>query len=181
MPKIHRVLFALVLVLFCVSCHRSREEGLNPGNDAPSIDIPGIEGQKVTLAELEGKVVLVNFWATWCTPCVAELPALQRVYDKLKDRGFVVFAVGIDDAVDSFKEFRDEYKLNFPIGMDKEGSVKSRYKLAGVPESFLVDRKGKIVMFEDPQGEGGPSTRIIGPREWDAPNMIAAIEKLLAS
>ncbi|MFM1846830.1 MAG: hypothetical protein RL417_304, partial [Pseudomonadota bacterium] len=162
-------------------CSRRSETGLYPGDLAPDFSLPTISGggsETLKLSDLKGRVVLVNFWASWCSPCIAELPAMERLYSRLKDRGFVILGVGVDDQPESLGEFQRKYGLTFPLVVDAAGEVKSRYKLNGVPESFVIDRAGKLVMIPDPE-DGVPTVRIIGPREWDSPDAIARIESLL--
>ncbi len=122
--------------------------------------------------------MLLNFWASWCAPCVSELPALERLYQKLKSRGFVVVGVGIDDTPDNLSQAVSSMNLTFPIMVDR-GDAKSDYKLTGVPETMLLDREGKIILMMDPE-TGEASSRILGPRNWDNPKMASRIASLLA-
>lgn len=170
---------ALALVL--AACSRRSETGLYPGDHPPDFSLPTLAGNGVdtlTLSALKGRVVLVNFWASWCDPCVSELPAMERLYTRLKDRGLVILGVGVDDQPESLAEFQRKFGLTFPLVVDRTGEVKSRYKLSGVPESFIVDREGKLVLVPDPE-DGVPTVRIMGPRAWDSPDAVARIERLL--
>ncbi|MCO6431693.1 MAG: TlpA family protein disulfide reductase [Deltaproteobacteria bacterium] len=172
-----RELMLLILILFLGACQQ-QDTGLNPGNHPPRIELPDLEGKKHSLEDYRGKVVLLNFWASWCLPCVAELPALQNLYDQLRDSGFVVIAVGIDDDEASLAEFKRRFGLSFPVLVDKSGTVKSRYRISGVPESFVLDSEGKLVLFPDPQSDV-PSIKIFGPREWSSPDMVARIKAFI--
>lgn len=123
---------------------------------------------RLSLSSLEGRVVLVNFWATWCEPCEREMPAMERLYRALEGEGFELVAVAIDDEEAPVRRFQDEYALSFPIVLDLDQSVYQAYQTMGVPESLLVDRSGTIV------------ERYVGPREWDDAVHQARIRALLA-
>lgn len=173
------MLAAAVILICCLSsCSRGNETGLNPGDIPPQFQLESIDGPPQNLSDYNGKVVLLNFWASWCGPCVEELPALQALYDKIKDKGFVVIAVGVDDTKSSLMEFKQRYGLTFPLLIDSDGQVKSRYKVSGVPESFVIGSDGRLLMMSDPSGNM-PVLRFIGPREWSSPNSLSRFEKLL--
>ena len=114
------------------------------GKPAPNFTLETIDGKKVSLKDFKGKVVLINFWATWCPPCREELPFFERVYEKYRDKGFVILAVNTDP--ENLKDFLKEFdtKLSFPIllGNDK---ILDLYPVRGLPTSFLIDREGRIV------------------------------------
>ena len=114
------------------------------GRPAPNFTLKTVDGKIVSLKDFQGKVVLINFWATWCPPCREELPLFEEVYEKYKDRGFVVLAINTDP--ENLKDFLKEFgvKLTFPIlvGDDK---ILDLYPVRGLPTSFLVDREGRIV------------------------------------
>ncbi len=171
-------LVLLALLLPFASCTRDHETGINPGDIAPDFVAATLSGESKKFSEYRGKVLLLNFWASWCGPCVAEMPALQRLHDRLKDRGFSVVAVGVDDEVSALEEFRRKFGLSFPILVDNSGATKRLYKNTGVPESFIIGSDGKMVLFPDPE-DGSPVVRISGPREWDAPNVISRLTNLL--
>jgi peroxiredoxin len=103
-----------------------------------------LEGKKWTLSGLHGKVVLVNFWATWCPPCRKEMPDLQALYDEFKGRGLVVLAIS-DETDDKVKPFIAEHKYGYPILLDPERKVNDLFQIGGIPKSFLYDREGKLV------------------------------------
>ena len=168
----------LIAALFFVSCNRSAEVGLNPGDLAPEVALTDIDGKPQKLSDFRGKIVLLNFWASWCTPCIAEMPSLQRLQQKLESKGFSVVTVAVDDEVETLKKFRRRFGLSFPILLDVKGESKKEYKISGYPETFILNRKGQMVLFSDPEN-GMPSVRIVGPRRWDEPNAIVRIEKLL--
>lgn len=122
-------------------------------------------GDSVQLADFSGKVILVNLWATWCTPCVAELPALDALQSKMKDKNFEVVAISMDrDDFVKVKTFLAERDIdNIVSYWDRDKAIALKWKYAGLPSSFLIDAKGQLVeKFE-------------GPREWDSEEMIKKI------
>jgi peroxiredoxin len=137
---------------------------------APDFAVPDLAGQAVRLSAYRGRVVLVNLWATWCPPCRDEMPSMEQLYQKLKDRGFVLLAVSQDDGGAAIvKPFVEQMKVTFPVLVDPQGEVGRKYGVWGFPESFLVDREGRIV------------DRVIGPRDWASNTQVARIEALLAA
>ena len=127
-----------------------------------SLNTPG--GETYTLSELHGKAVLVNLWATWCPPCRAEMPAMQKLYDEYKDQGFVVLAVNMtyQDNSTAVIPFVEENGLSFPILIDATGIVGEKYELRSLPSSFFIDRNGIIqeVVIGGPMSEALLRTRI---------------------
>lgn len=112
---------------------------------APPFALKSVEGQATTLVGLKGKVVLLDFWATWCAPCVKTMPELQKLHEKYEARGFTVVGVSIDEAgTKTVRPFLAKRKLTYPILLDP-GNVWSAYGVRAVPALFLVDRSGRIV------------------------------------
>jgi peroxiredoxin len=103
-----------------------------------------LQGKSWTLRELQGKVVLVNFWATWCPPCRKEMPDLNALYGQFKDQGFVVLAISDEDA-SKVKVFIADKNITYPVLLDPEGKVATLFQVGGIPKSFVYDRTGKLV------------------------------------
>jgi cytochrome c biogenesis protein CcmG/thiol:disulfide interchange protein DsbE len=103
-----------------------------------------MNGATVNLADYKGKVILLNFWATWCGPCKVEIPEFIRAYEAHKDRGFVVLGVSIDDTPDQLKAFAAQYKVNYPMLLNQEDVEQEYGPLYGVPVSFFIGRDGLI-------------------------------------
>ena len=114
------------------------------GYPAPDFSLETLAGKTVTLAELQGQVVLINFWATWCPPCRAEMPAIQEVYEEFRHRGFTVLAVNQRENEGRVAAFMDELGLTFPVPLDRDGRVFARYRVNALPTTFFVDRAGII-------------------------------------
>ncbi len=129
----------------------------NRPTQAKDFNVAALEGGKVRLADLKGKVVFLNFWATWCEPCREEMPSMERLHQAYKDRGLVVLAVSLDSQGASVvSPFVKKFRLTFPIGLDPKMTVRERYGVWAVPSTFLIDRKGKRVLFAN------------GARDWDS-------------
>jgi peroxiredoxin len=114
------------------------------GAPAPDFTLEDLDGNPVRLADLEGQVVLVNFWATWCGPCRLEMPALQARYDALKAQGFTVLAVNMDEPREDAALFAQDLGLSFPVLLDPGASVNDLYRVRGYPTTYIVDREGLI-------------------------------------
>jgi peroxiredoxin len=129
---------------------------------AKDFQLESIDGRKYRLSDLKGKVVLVNFWATWCGPCVAEMPLFARVYEKYKGQGFELLAISNDDPADRdlVRQFAQKHQLNFPALYDD--GIAKLYGVDGYPVSVFIDRQGNIRYVQDgPFDVGGRRLEII--------------------
>ena len=120
--------------------------GPKQGEPAPDFTLNDLDGKPLRLSSLRGKPVLINFWATWCAPCRAEMPDIVKAYNRYKDNDFVVLSVNIKDdfGPEAVKKFIADYKMTFPVVRDALGEVEQTYRLRGYPTSVFVDRTGKI-------------------------------------
>jgi len=116
------------------------------GFSAPDFTLDLLDGGQVTLSDLRGKAVLINFWATWCPPCRAEMPAIEAVYRSHKDLGLEVLAVNTTNQDDqaAAAAFVEELELTFPVPLDRTGAVSASYNLRGLPSTYFIDRQGVI-------------------------------------
>ena len=112
---------------------------------APSAQLPLLAGGEGSIADWRGKPVLVNFWASWCDPCKDEAPLMERAHRRLKAKGGTVLGVTVDDATEDSKAFMREYGISFPSLRDVEGKLGEDFGTTGVPESFAVDRDGRVI------------------------------------
>ena len=131
---------------------------------APDFELQKTTGETIKLSDLRGQAVLVNLWATWCPPCRAEMPAIEKIYNEYKEDGFVVLAVNMtyQDTQSNIAPFVAEYGITFPILLDQSGSVGASYQLRSLPSSFFIDRDGIIseVVIGGPMAEALLRTRV---------------------
>lgn len=166
--RIFKVALAVSLAL-AAACEKSGVQTPSLGEPIPDIALPDPGGDTFRLSDLRGKVVLVNFWASWCPPCVEEMPSLEKLYRVLKDKGLEVVGVSVDESLEVIERFRNEHDLTFTILHDKGATVSHRFQTFKYPETYVVDRAGVLV------------AKIIGPRDWIAPAIMLEIVSLLKS
>jgi cytochrome c biogenesis protein CcmG/thiol:disulfide interchange protein DsbE len=155
---------------------RGRFEPVIAGQPAPAFHVSALDGSAVTLDPYRGKVVLLNVWATWCAPCLEEMPSMERLYRDMSGRGFEILAVSVDNAVEgkvpraALEKFAADLGVTFPIFHSDPGSandIQLVYQTTGVPESFLIGKDGVIYR------------RISGATSWDSPQYREQILRLL--
>ena len=174
MRKVLIYIFCLFLVSGFLSCTKNIGVGLNPGDKAPEISLKDFNGKEISLEVYKGKTILLNFWASWCQPCIEEAPELEQLYRNLKDKDFVIIGIAVDDDEEAVKEFIKKYSITYPILNDSKSKISRKYKTKGYPESFVIDKQGKLKVFRNPLN-GYPETRIVGPREWNSKSFILEI------
>jgi peroxiredoxin len=119
---------------------------IKDGMVAPDFEVEMFDGSKVKLADLKGKVVLLNFWATWCPPCRAELTRVEKdIIEKFKGEPFVFLPVSRGEKKETVAAFREKMGYTFPMGLDTDQSVYKKYAVTYIPRNFLIDKKGKVV------------------------------------
>ena len=134
----------LVLLAAGLACSLFSAGGqLNSGNPAPDFQLVSSQGNTYKLSDFQGHPVLLNFWATWCGPCVEEMPQIQRIFDAYRPYGLVVFAVSSED-LDKVAHFGADNDLNFPLLVDAKSSVSSQYHISAFPTSYFIDAQGNI-------------------------------------
>lgn len=116
------------------------------GAPAPDFTLADPDGVRYTLSELRGQVVVLNFWATWCTPCRIEMPMLQARYDRDRENGLIVLGVNFDEPAADVRLFGRELGISFPLLLDPGAGVQRLYRVRGYPSTFVVDREGKLVV-----------------------------------
>lgn len=141
-----------------------RQSQVRAGRMAPDFRFPDLQGKTVALSDFRGKTVLLNIWATWCRPCVEEMPSMERLYQKMKGKPFEIVAVSVDSGgLADVQPFAKKLGLSFPILMNTDGSIRKTYGTTGIPESFIIDPQGKIVR------------KIVGPLDWDQAKFVDSI------
>jgi len=164
------IIVVIAVVGFVMFGKKGMYEPIVAGKAAPAFELPDLDGNMVPLSRYKGKVIFLNFWATWCKPCEEEMPSMQYLYNKLRGRNFEMVAVSIDSKGDSdVQEFVKKYGISFPVLLDSRGKVKETYKTTGVPETFIIDQNGIVV------------EKVRGQREWSAPYATKVIYDLLDS
>jgi len=149
---------------------KKTREGISEGEIAPDFTLKDLKGTEVNLKEFRGKVVLLNFWATWCPPCRKEIPSMVEIYKKYKDRGLEIIGVNLDKLGKSeVEKFSLEHKINFPVLLNPSGNVASLYGVVVLPTTVFLDRNGRI------------KGRISGAVDWTAEANLSTIETFLES
>jgi len=164
------VLAAVTVVLFFVLSQKQRFTPVVAGNKAPDFTLPDLKGNPVSLNGFKGKVVFLNFWATWCKPCEEEMPSMQLLYNALKSQNqpFEIVAVSIDsEGPEVVQKFIERYNITFTVLHDRNGRIKDTYKTTGVPETFIIDQSGII------------AEKVWGPRDWRTRDSVKTITDLL--
>ncbi|UHD18010.1 TlpA family protein disulfide reductase [Thiocapsa bogorovii] len=142
---------------------------LTPMSDdiqAPEFDLQGPAGEPQRLADHRGKPIILNFWATWCPPCRAEMPSMQRAHETLTDEGVSVIAVNVGEDAETIARFLSETDVDFPIPMDLDSEVVQSYPVKGLPTTFVIDPEGRLVYSAT------------GEREWDDPALLDQVRAL---
>jgi len=127
-----------------------------------------IDSRRVSMGDLRGKVVLMNFWASWCAECRPELPVLERLHRELAPQGFAVIGINAREGSEAIRRYASELGLTFPLVLDRDGKINALYGVVGLPTTFLVGRDGRAVALA------------VGPREWASTPARALIQALLA-
>jgi peroxiredoxin len=136
-------------------------------SQAPEFSLTTPNGTIISLAQLRGKVVFLNFWATWCSPCRVEMPSMERLHKEFKDEGLAMVAIDVDESPEQVARFMTEFRLSFPALLDEEVEVATRYSVRGLPATFLIDRGGRTV------------GTALGARDWASPEGRALVRALL--
>ncbi len=167
-------LISLILVLsweLALSAGKN-EQTLTPLPDlsqAPGFKLVDIDGTTHRLADYRGKVVIVNFWATWCPPCREEMPSMQRAWNELRKEDIAMLAVNVGEDEEIIFQFTANYPVEFPLLMDLDSKVVQSWPVVGLPTTFVVDTKGRLAY------------RAIGGRAWDDPKLLQTVRALKTS
>ncbi len=147
----------------------SKLQASERGRPAPDFVLPALDGSRMGLKALRGKVVFLNFWATWCLPCRHEMPAMEKLYGRFKGADFEIVAISIDSkGKEAVASFVKELKLTYPILLDRDMAVMRRFGVLGLPTTYLIDRKGNI------------AETAVGPREWAGKEALDRVGRLIA-
>jgi len=161
------VAVAAALAWGFVSLESRKGYGLKKGDAAPPLRLPALDGGTVDVASFRGKVVVVNFWATWCPPCVEEMPSLEKLHRALGPEGLVVIGVSVDEDEGTLRSFVQNMGVTFPTLRDPGGrGPTAAYRTTGFPETFVLDPQGVLL------------DKYIGPAEWATPEAIDHLREL---
>ncbi len=168
--SISRILISLILLALSQFSHAQQAgKGLAqmPGRPlATDFVLTDLDGKQHRLSDYRGQVVIINFWATWCPPCRAEMPSMQRAWEQLKKAGIVMLGIDVGEDEDTIFQFTANYPVEFPLLMDLDSKVIDQWPVLGLPTTFVVDTEGRIAY------------RAIGGREWDEPELLALVRAL---
>lgn len=166
--RILQVCLGISLVFLIVQIARSvREPNVNVGDRAPNFEIRADNGRTLTLDSYKGRVLVLNFWATWCPPCVDELPSLNALSKQLEDTGVTVLGVSVDRNEPGYKEFLRRFGVAFETARDPDGNVSSAYGTFKFPETYVIDKEGIV------------RQKHINSQNWLDPAIIGGIKALL--
>jgi cytochrome c-type biogenesis protein len=140
-----------------------------PSSPVPPVDfsLPLTDGGRIRLSDLDGTVIFLNFWATWCPPCRAEMPSMEALYGRYRERGLEIIAVSVGETREKAAAFMEEYGLSFPAALDGDQQVSMRYNIQALPTTFIITRKGQVV------------SRVIGSMDWNSVRLEGVFEALL--
>ena len=161
------VVVAVIVAVVVVFTRQHEYIAVKQGSEAPDFSLPDLDGKMHRLSDYRGKVVFLNFWATWCEPCKEEMPSMEALHRRLSDKPFVILAVSVDKERKDIEKFLEEYNITFLILHDRSGKIKELYKTTGVPETFIIDQNGII------------AEKVWGPRDWTRKENLLTIYRLL--
>jgi peroxiredoxin len=145
---------------------------INPikGNKkAPDFSLKDLKGKEVEIKQFKGNVIFLNFWATWCGPCKEEMPGMEFLHRQFKEKNFLLLTISVDyEGIKPVQEFINKHQYTFPVLLDPQGETLDLFEVKGIPTTFLIDKKGKMVW------------KAIGPRDWKSPEVVSLINLLIA-
>jgi peroxiredoxin len=159
--------FAFFVLAFFTLPHYRQGESSIAGKTAEEIALTLMDGKSSKLTDYRGKVVVLNFWATWCPPCVEETPGLIQLQRRIASRNGVVLGVSVDEDEAAYRKFLQDHGINYPTSRDPSKKSALDYGTVMYPETYIIDRHGKI------------ARKIIGPQDWNSPEMSAYFDAIL--
>jgi len=162
-------LFLLALIVGVTlrfALRQSPSQPVSVGDTAPDFTLPTLGAGSLSLRDYRRQVVLVNFWATWCPPCVEETPGLERFAQQERNQGVTVISISVDQDANALQRFVTQYRLSFPVARDPDQAVASRYGTFKFPETYILDREGKV------------AEKVIGPADWQDPRLLTFVQEL---
>ncbi len=163
-----RLLLVLVVGGFIYALLRPGASGPAVGDTTPNFQLSDLGGRTLQLSDYRGKVVVLNFWATWCAPCVQEMPSLNRLTETYAPKGVVVLAVSVDDDEQALRQFAAKHELKMTILRDPDRKISRSYQTFQYPETYILDRQGRLVQ------------KVIGGEDWSSPQVAAFFEQIVS-
>ena len=160
------VLASIVGLTVFLAFHSRQVEPVAQGDEAPGFTLPSSKGDNISLADFRGRVVVLNFWATWCPPCIEEMPSLQSFAAAMEPFGVTVLGVSVDHDPEALEKFVANTQLTFPIARDPNQKVSSRYGTFKFPESYVIDSEGRV------------AEKLIGAVNWQDARVVSRIRSL---
>jgi thiol-disulfide isomerase/thioredoxin len=133
------------------------------------VKLKDLNGRPVSLSDFRGKIVFLNFWTTWCFDCRVEMPYMEKLHQKFKDKNFAMVTINLQESAEQVKQFFKRYQLTFTVLLDSDGETGAHFRITSIPTSFILDRKGIII------------GKVVGPRKWDDKRSFALFEHLTNS
>ena len=160
------VLTSIVGLTVFLAFHSRKVEPVKQGDDAPNFTLPALKGKDISLSDFRSRVVVLNFWATWCPPCVEEMPSLETFAEQMKPFGVTVLGVSVDHDPEALQKFVADAQITFPIARDTGQAVASRYGTSKFPETYVIDSEGRI------------AEKLIGAVDWQDTQIVSRVRSL---
>ncbi len=146
--------------------------GIQPIKDkrkAPDFSLEALNGERIQLKALKGKIIFLNFWATWCRPCKEEMPSIEALWQQSKEKDFIFLTICVDYAgAKGVREFIGKYGYRFPVLLDPAGKSLDLFEINRIPATLMIDKHGRMV------------GRVIGPRDWSSPEVVSLLDQMLS-
>lgn len=147
---------------------KMRINPIKSNKKAPDFSLTDLNGRGVEIKQFKGKVIFLNFWATWCGPCKEEMPSLEVLHRQFKEKNFVLLTISVDyEGIKPVQEFINKHQYTFPVLLDPKGETLDLFEVKGIPTTFLIDKKGKMV------------GKAIGPRDWKSVEVVSLLNFLI--
>ncbi len=143
-------------------------QSVRDNTKTPDFSLDGLNVKRVQLSALKGNVIFLNFWATWCDPCKDEMPSMEALYKRYKERDFILLAISVEEKnPEPARRFIQRHRYHFPVLLDPAGETLDLFEIHRIPATIIVDKKGRVI------------GKAIGPRDWSSPEVFSLIDQML--